>query len=68
MMQYSSDGGYTWSAEYWREIGRAGQHKREIYYDRLGMARDRVFKIVITDPVKVVLSDAWLDVDEGRQS
>lgn len=66
MMQFSDDGGFTWSNEYWRELGRIGQHAKTIYYDRLGSARDRVFRIMISDPVKVIISNAWIDIDEGR--
>ena len=65
MLQWSNDGGYTWSDEMWREIGRVGQHKHAVYWDRLGRARDRVFRVAIDSPVKVVLVDTWIDADAG---
>ncbi len=65
-LQWSNDGGYTWSNEIWRELGKVGQHKRAIYWDRLGRSRDRVFKIAISDPCKIILVDAFVDADEGQ--
>jgi len=65
MLQWSSDGGFTWSDEVWRRMGKIGEHSHAIYWDRLGRGRDRVFRIAISEPVKVVLVDAWVDADEG---
>lgn len=66
MMQFSDDGGFTWSNESWRPLGRVGEHRKMPYWDRIGKARDRTFRIVISDPVKVVISDAWLDIEDGK--
>jgi len=46
-------------------MGKIGEHSHAIYWDRLGRGRDRVFRIAISEPVKVVLVDAWVDADEG---
>jgi hypothetical protein len=64
-LQYSSDGGFTWSNERWKPLGKVGEFKRSVYWDRCGSARDRVFKIVITDPVKVILVQAFIETDQG---
>lgn len=66
MLQYSKDGGVTWSNEQWRALGKIGQHKRTIYWDRLGRARDMTFRVAISDPVKVVLINAIIYASEGR--
>ena len=66
MLQWSNDGGYTWSPERWKPLGRIGQHRHAIYWDRLGRARDRVFKVAISDPCKIVMVDAWIDASEGK--
>jgi hypothetical protein len=47
-------------------LGKVGEHKKMPYWDKLGSARDRVFRVFTSDPVKVVIADAWIDVDEGR--
>lgn len=65
MLQFSDDGGHTWSNEKWADIGQIGNRKARAIWRRLGSARDRVFKIRITDPVKVVLIGADIDVEKG---
>lgn len=67
VLQYSDDGGHTWSNEKWASFGKIGQTKRRAKWRRLGAARDRVFKITITDPVKVVLIGAEMDIVKGMK-
>lgn len=55
MLRWSDDGGRTWSSEYWRKLGRAGEFRRRTCWNRLGMARDRVYEYAITDPVRRTL-------------
>jgi hypothetical protein len=62
MLQWSDDGGHSWSAEAWAPIGKLGEYRTRVRWRRLGMSRDRVFKVVITDPVKVVLIGATVEV------
>jgi hypothetical protein len=59
MMQYSKDGGHTWSNEVWRDIGAIGEFKWRALFLRLGRGRDWVFRFRITDPVKTVFIGAW---------
>jgi len=59
MMQYSKDGGHTWSNEVWANFGRIGQYNYRALFLRLGRGRDWVFKFRITDPVKTVFVGAW---------
>ena len=65
MLQWSNDGGHTWSNEHWRSIGKIGEKKKRIIWRRIGRARDRVYRVMITDPVKAVLLGAELGVEEG---
>lgn len=51
MLRFSDDGGFTWSNEIWVGIGKVGQYKNRAIWYMLGEARDRVWEIVITDPV-----------------
>lgn len=44
MMQYSDDGGFTWSNEYWVSAGARGDYSLKVQFQRLGMARNRVFR------------------------
>lgn len=59
MMQISKDGGHEYGPEVWREIGAMGKYRQRAVFNRLGRARDWLFKFRITDPVKVVFVAAW---------
>lgn len=55
MLQWSNDGGHTWGAEHWVTAGALGNYRQRAIWRRLGRARDRVFRVMITDPVQVAL-------------
>ena len=63
MLQWSNDGGFTWSTERWEPIGKMGEYKTRIHFHGLGSARDRVFKVVISDPIPVIFMNADIDFD-----
>lgn len=65
MLQWSTDGGYTWSNELWASMGKLGDRRARVKWRRLGRSRDRVFKVVITDPVRVVIVGASVTVRTG---
>lgn len=59
MMQISRDGGHEWGAEQWRGFGAVGKYKVRAKWNRLGQARDWLFRFRISDPVKTVFVAAW---------
>lgn len=61
MLQVSKDNGMTWGTILRTSIGAIGQYKTRAIWRRLGAARDWLFKIRITDPVKVVITGASID-------
>jgi hypothetical protein len=65
MLRFSDDGGHTWSNEKWVSFGRIGQRKARAIWRRLGRSRDRVYEVTISDPVKVVIIGAEIDVVSG---
>lgn len=65
VLQWSDDFGRTWSSEMKAEIGKAGEYRSRCKFNRLGMARDRVYRVMITDPVKRVILSAELDAVGG---
>jgi hypothetical protein len=65
MMQWSDDGCKTWSNERWSSIGKIGEYLTRVKWQRLGASRQRVFKVVITDPVPVVIISAFVEVENG---
>ena len=60
MLRWSNDGGSTWSQEHWKSIGMQGKYKNRAIWRRLGMARDRIYEVSMTDPVKAVIVSANL--------
>lgn len=61
MLQWSDDGGFTWSHEHWAAIGKVGKYKNRAIWRRMGIARDRVFSVTVTDPVYRTVVSAELN-------
>lgn len=61
MMRYSHDGGYTWSHQMARSIGKVGEYGKRIRWNRLGSGREWIFEFRITDDIAVALIDASVD-------
>jgi hypothetical protein len=66
MLRWSNDGGSTWSNEHWVTIGKIGQYANRALWRRLGWSRDRIFEVVISDPVKAVIVSAELKASVGE--
>ena len=65
MLRWSNDGGSTWSNEHWTSIGKQGQYTARALWRRLGWSRDRIFEVVISDPIKCVIVSAELKASAG---
>lgn len=65
MLRWSDDGGKTWSDEHWQSAGQAGTFKTRAHWYRLGRSRDRVYEMVLDDPIDWRVIDAYLDADPG---
>lgn len=63
MLQWSNDGGKTWSNEHWRSVGKIGNTEWRSIWRRLGQSRNRVYRVRISDPVKVVLIGADIQIE-----
>ena len=66
MLRWSNDGGSTWSNEHWSQIGQVGKYKNRIIWRRLGWARDRIYEVVVTDPVFACIISANLKASAGE--
>jgi len=62
VLDFSDDGGHTWSNELEAKIGKIGEYKTRVIWNRLGKFRDRVFRIKISEKVKVAISGANLEL------
>jgi len=63
VLQWSDDGGYTWSNEKTASLGLTGEFKKRVIWRRLGSSRDRVYKVAITSRVKADLISANLELE-----
>lgn len=66
MLRWSDDGGHTWSNERWASIGKIGAYGFRAFWRRLGMTlklRDRVYEVSGTDPVKISIIGAELELN-----
>lgn len=65
MLRWSDDGASTWSAYNAVAIGAIGAFKNRAIKRRMGWARDRVYEVSITDPVRAVIISAELQTSSG---
>ncbi len=61
-LEYSNDGGNTWSAGIERSLGPIGGYMSRVVFRQLGQSRDRVFRLTFSDPTDFAISGANLDV------
>jgi hypothetical protein len=59
LLSWSDDGGHTWSNEHQASLGAMGAYANRARWTRLGTGRDRVFRVVVSDPVPVT----WLGAE-----
>jgi hypothetical protein len=64
MLKYSNDGGRTFGTELWKTTGRLGEYKTRLKWLRQGEARDRVYEIFASDPVRWVITGCELDIED----
>lgn len=62
MLQISRDGGHTFGEEIWTSIGKIGEYlNRARFVGCIGSARDFVFRLAITDPVKRIITGVFIN-------
>ena len=62
MLQFSDDGGHTWSSEYWVGVGAIGEYRARAIWRRVGSSRDRVYRLTCSDPAKWIITNAYIEV------
>ena len=65
MLQVSRDGGHTWGNEIWRPAGPIGKYRRRSCWNKLGRARQFNPRLVVTDPIKWVVTGANMEAKIG---
>jgi hypothetical protein len=66
ILDWSDDGGKVWSNQLRRSLGKIGERLKQVRWHRLGMHRNLVFRIRISDPVPVRLHGAYIRMDPMR--
>lgn len=61
LLSWSDDGGHTWSNELDMKMGKIGEYKQRCEQRRLGSSLDRRYKISCSEPVKRVVTGAYLN-------
>lgn len=65
MVDYSDDGARNWSNTRTRDLGATGEYRKRVKLNRLGSARNRVWRIRVSSPCKRDLLGANLQVTAG---
>ncbi len=65
ILRWSDDGGRTWSQEHSTALGKIGEYRTRVLWRRLGQARDRIFEVVVSDPVDAALITAYVNANVG---
>jgi hypothetical protein len=61
-LRWSDDRGHTYGSPVLIDAGATGEYLRSLQWQRLGLARDRVYEIWWSTPYPTALQGAWLDV------
>lgn len=61
-LRFSDDGGFTWSNELIRYIGKTGKYANQVVWRQLGSSRDRVYELVSTEPIPHAWAAAYLEI------
>lgn len=64
LLDWSDDGGHTWSNKHSALMGALGRYNTRLRWNRMGRSRDRVYRLLISDPVKRVIIGATLNPKE----
>lgn len=65
MMRYSDDAN-TWSPERVKSMGKLGNYKHDVRWNRMGMFQERVFELRHTDPTEFALMSLHAQVGPGQ--
>lgn len=66
-LSWSDDNGHTWSDERAGSTGTRGQRQARVIFRQLGRSRDRIYRLVLTDPAPWRIVDAYLEATAGSQ-
>lgn len=59
MLDWSDNGGKTWSNRLTRSAGKVGEYDHQARWNRLGAFRQRTYRIACSDAIKVAITGAY---------
>jgi uncharacterized membrane protein len=65
-LRWSDDRAHSWSNPVTQDIGAAGAYLTSLQWNRCGYARDRVWEISWSVPMKTALQGAWIDATPAQ--
>jgi hypothetical protein len=60
-LSWSDDRGHNWGSPVLQSMGASGEYLKSLQWQRLGLARDRVFRIQWSTPYQTALQGFWVD-------
>lgn len=64
-LDWSDDRGHTFGNPVPQNLGGAGEYLKSVQWQRLGYARDRVFRLTWTSPLRTALQGCWFEAQPG---
>ena len=64
-LDWSDDRGHTYNNPIFQTLGGFGEYTTSVQYQRLGYARDRVWRLTLTAPIRFALQGVWLEAEPG---
>lgn len=65
-LSWSDDRGHTWRTPIRRPLGKLGAYRTRVIWRRLGKSRMRIFELATEARVRIVITDAYLELSMGR--
>ena len=65
-LSWSDDRGKSYGYPVEQTLGQGGQFKTTVTWNRLGYARDRVFRMQTSEPIQLALNGGFCEVAKGR--
>lgn len=62
-LRYSNDGGFSWMEAATQDMGSSGEYGRQYNFNRLGIARDRIFELSWTTARKTAVQGAYIQLE-----
>jgi hypothetical protein len=66
-LRWSNDRGKTYGNPVFQSLGSEGEYITVMQWNRLGMARDRVFEVSWSPPVRTALNGVFIDASSNNQ-